>query len=198
VDVIAGEIARLDRVVKTFLDFTRPVEVRMKSIDVVELARQVAALVWPEAERRQVFVELDSPQQSAMIRGDDDLLKQALLNVVNNGIEAMKFGGRLKIKVARERDDVIASVTDEGGGIPEELRDRIFNLYFSTKQKGSGIGLAMTFRIVQLHNATIDFTSRSGEGTTFYLRFPVSEEAAPGPRVEPPAELQTAASEGIR
>ena len=198
VDVIGSEIARLDRVVKTFLDFTRPVEVRMQAIDLVEMARQVAELVWPEAERRQVFVELDSQQPQAIIRGDDDLLKQALLNVVNNGIDAMRFGGRLRLRVQRDRDEVVVSVTDEGGGIPEELRDKIFNLYFSTKEQGSGIGLAMTFRIIQLHNATIDFVSRPGEGTTFFLRFQVAEEAEVPAHAEEPAELEAAASEGRR
>ena len=200
VDVIGSEIARLDRVVKTFLDFTRPVEVRLTAIDLVEMARQVAELVWPEAERRQVFVELDSQPRQAIIRGDDDLLKQALLNVVNNGIEAMKFGGRLQLRVRRDRDEVVVSVSDEGGGIPEELRDKIFNLYFSTKEKGSGIGLAMTFRIIQLHNATIDFVSKAGEGTTFFLRFHAAEEAALPERNGEPAEFEAeaAASEGHR
>ena len=170
----------------------------MRAIDLVEMARQVAELVWPEAERRQVFVELDSQQPHAIIRGDDDLLKQALLNVVNNGIDAMKFGGRLRLRVHRDRDEVVVSVTDEGGGIPEELRDKVFNLYFSTKEQGSGIGLAMTFRIIQLHNATIDFVSRPGEGTTFFLRFQVAEEAEVPAHAGEPAEFEAAASEGRR
>jgi signal transduction histidine kinase len=200
VEVIGGEIARLDRVVKTFLDFTRPVELRMKEVNMVELCRQVAALVWPQAERMHVSVQLESQPHSAMIRGDEDLLKQALLNVINNGIEAMKLGGRLLIRVNREHDDVVVSVSDEGSGIPDELRDKIFNLYFSTKEKGSGIGLAMTFRIVQLHNATIDFTTQAEEGTTFHLRFPATEDSSgeesavkTGPEV-----LEPTSSEGIR
>jgi PAS domain S-box-containing protein len=198
VDVIGGEIARLDRVVKTFLDFTRPVEVCLREINLVEMTRQVAELVWPEAESRRVSVEFDSPQSAAMIRGDDDLLKQALLNVVNNGIEAMSLGGRLRIRIARERDEFVVSVVDQGGGIPEELKEKIFNLYFSTKEKGSGIGLAMTFRIIQLHNATIDFLTHPGEGTTFFLRFPVVEDAS-GPVLAPATtELEPAASEGRR
>jgi len=174
-DVIGGEIARLDRVVKTFLDFTRPVDLRPQDLNLVELARQVAALVWPQAERTRVSVELDAPVSQAMIRGDEDLLKQAMLNVISNGIEAMKEGGRLRIGVEREGQEVVLIIADQGGGIPEELRDKIFNLYFSTKKKGSGIGLAMTFRIVQLHNASIDFVSNPTAGTTFYMRFPALE-----------------------
>jgi nitrogen-specific signal transduction histidine kinase len=184
-EVIGGEIARLDRVVKTFLDFTRPVDLRPCDLDMVELARQVTALVWPQAERSRVSVELVSSINQAMIRGDEDLLKQAMLNVINNGIEAMKDGGRLLVSVEREAQEVVLTVADQGTGIPEELQDKIFNLYFSTKKKGSGIGLAMTFRIVQLHNASIDFVSKPDRGTTFYMRFPALETLP---------ELQTAGS----
>jgi signal transduction histidine kinase len=176
--VIGGEISRLDRVVKTFLDFTRPVELAFKDINMVELARQVAALVWPDAERLGVSVELEAAQPAAIIRGDEDLIKQALLNVVNNGMEAMPSGGRLRIAVERDGDEILVSVTDHGTGIPPELREKIFNLYFTTKKAGSGIGLAMTFRVIQLHNATMDFTSAPGLGTTFRMRFPVAEQAS--------------------
>ncbi|MBM3813284.1 MAG: hypothetical protein FJW20_16790 [Acidimicrobiia bacterium] len=184
-DVITGEIARLDRVVKTFLDFTRPVDLRLKDVNMVELARQVAALVWPMAEQARVSVQLDAPEETAVVRGDEDLLKQALLNVVNNGIDAMKEGGRLRLRVFRDSEEVVVTVSDQGAGIPEEIRDKIFHLYFSTKKKGSGIGLAMTFRVVQLHNASIDFVSSNSSGTTFSLRFPAAEEspASPGVRI---------------
>jgi hypothetical protein len=190
--VIGGEIARLDRVVKTFLDFTRPVELRLRDLNMVELARQVAALVWPDAERCGIKIELDARKKQAFVRGDEDLIKQALLNVVNNGIEAMKNGGHLRLTVESAADSVLITVSDEGSGIPPEVREKIFNLYFTTKEKGSGIGLAMTFRIVQLHNATMDFTSTPGVGTTFRLRFPAAEpESAPGTE-QRPAESTTA------
>jgi signal transduction histidine kinase len=84
----------------------------------------------------------------------------------------MKSGGRLNIQLRREGEECCLNVSDEGGGIPPEIREKIFILYFSTKGKGSGIGLAVTFRVVQLHNGTIDFTSEPGTGTTFRLRIP--------------------------
>jgi PAS domain S-box-containing protein len=174
-DVITREIARLDRVVKTFLDFTRPVEIRMADLDLCEIAREVAALVRPQAGQHKVAVELNAPPGGAWIRGDRDLLKQAALNVVVNGVEAMKDSGNLKIEVGRDDDFCFLGVTDQGGGIPPEVREKIFNLYFSTKGKGSGIGLAVTFRVVQLHGGTIECSSEVGEGTTFLLRFPSIE-----------------------
>ena len=84
----------------------------------------------------------------------------------------MKTGGNLRISVDSDGDFVDLIVADNGPGIPLELRDKVFQLYFTTKEKGSGIGLAMTYRAVQLHNGTVDFVSESGRGTTFRLRFP--------------------------
>jgi signal transduction histidine kinase len=176
--VIEREIARLDRVVKTFLDFTRPFELKIATVDLDGLLREVAALVAPEASRSGVVVEIDAGGPGALVRGDRDLLKQAILNVVVNGIEAMPNGGRLRLGVERAGEDWVVRVADEGHGIPPDLRDRIFDLYFTTKEEGTGIGLAMTFRVIHLHNATIDFTSEVGRGATFWMRFPAAEELA--------------------
>jgi signal transduction histidine kinase len=125
------------------------------------------------------------------MQGDRDLLKQALLNVVTNGVEAMKDGGLLAISVRQARGGWGISVRDQGPGIPPELRDKIYKLYFTTKGKGSGIGLAMTFRVVQLHGGTIDFSSEPGKGTEFRLQFPAAREvqrqALPAASVAPDA-----------
>jgi PAS domain S-box-containing protein len=180
IETIAREIQRLDRVVKAFLDFTRPVDLKMRDLEMAGIAREVAALVGPSAARQNVTLELDAGPGEIFVHGDRDLIQQALLNVVVNGIEAMKQGGRLQIQLRLHGDECNLSVTDEGVGIPPEIRDKIFNLYYSTKGKGSGIGLAMTFRVVQLHNGTIDFTSEPGKGTTFRLRFPAAGKTAPG------------------
>lgn len=177
VDVISTEISRLDRVVKTFLDFTRPVELNLRTVDVAELTRQVHSLVTPEAARTGVAVEIECSTEPLEVRADEDLLKQALLNVINNGIEAMPSGGCLQVTLGRAGDEALLTVADQGLGIPDSVRDRIFSLYFTTKPRGSGIGLAMTFRIVQLHNGSIDFTTKPGVGTTFRMRFPLVDDS---------------------
>jgi signal transduction histidine kinase len=182
IETIDREIMRLDRVVKTFLDFTRPVDLRMDSVDLASLIQEIRTLVAPSADRQHVNIEVDMGVDDVYVHGDRDLLQQAILNVVVNGIESMKSGGRLRLAVTRSGGECVVAISDEGGGIPPEIRDKIFNLYFSTKGKGSGIGLAMTFRVVQLHNGTIDFTSEPGRGTTFRLRLPEMErETSPGP-----------------
>ncbi|HUS05014.1 MAG TPA: ATP-binding protein, partial [Bryobacteraceae bacterium] len=138
---------------------------------------EVADLVTPQAQNRHVQIKLDqSRPEPALIVGDRDLLKQALLNVAMNGIEAMKNAGELEMRIYRKFDDYVVSITDEGVGIPPEVQDKIFNLYFSTKPEGSGIGLAVTFRVVQLHNGTINFDSEVGRGTCFRLHFPASHQ----------------------
>jgi signal transduction histidine kinase len=176
IEVIGREISRLDRVVKTFLDFTRPVDPAMRTLNLTEIVRQVASLVQPEANRRGIQVSVEVCDNHVAIQGDEDLLKQAILNVVNNGIEAMERDGRLRIRLERAGDEALLSIADSGPGIPPEVRDKIFNLYFTTKSGGSGIGLAMTFRVVQLHNASIDFESSPEEGTVFRLRFPAASD----------------------
>jgi signal transduction histidine kinase len=101
-------------------------------------------------------------------------MKQAVLNVMVNAMQAMPEGGELRFESSVSGEMAEIRVTDTGGGIPEQLREKIFRLYFSTKSKGSGIGLAMTFRIVQLHDGTIDFTSEPGKGTSFLIRLPIA------------------------
>jgi signal transduction histidine kinase len=170
--LISKEIMRLDRVVKTFLDFTRPLKLDFREVNLAMLAREVATLVAPEASRRNVRIEIIAPPESVVIRGDRDHLKQALLNIVMNGVEAMKDGGQLRMEVARDEGHALVRVIDQGPGIPPELREKVFRLYFTTKEKGSGIGLAMAFRAVQLHGGTLDYADTPNHGCTFILKFP--------------------------
>jgi signal transduction histidine kinase len=131
-------------------------------------------LARPQAEAAGIRVSVNAETEPANIRVDRDLMKQAILNVVVNAIQAMPQGGELRIECALREDEAEIRISDTGVGIPPELRDKIFRLYYTTKPEGSGIGLAMTFRIVQLHDGGIDFTSEPGKGTTFVLRLPVS------------------------
>jgi signal transduction histidine kinase len=111
------------------------------------------------------------------IKVDIDLMKQAILNVVINGVQAMPDGGLLSISARRENSAVIAEVRDQGGGIPQEAHDKIFELYFTTKKDGSGIGLAQTYQILQWHYGSVNFESVDGSGTTFRFTIPVATPA---------------------
>lgn len=172
-DILAQEVTRLDRVVKTFLDFTRPVELAMKEIDVVSLCQEILNFIQPEADTKGIQLELVKPQTAVTLRGDADLLKQAMMNIVKNSIEAMNTEGTLTVTVENRRGECEIVIQDTGPGIPPEIREKIFQLYFSTKQTGTGIGLAMTFRAIQLHGGSITIDSNPGQGATFRLRLPV-------------------------
>jgi len=173
-EIISREILRLDRVVKTFLDFTRPVELHAAEVPLDSFVREIVDLAAPQAEAAGIRVSVGADTDAANIRVDVDLMKQAILNVVVNAIQAMPHGGELRIECAVRDEEAEIRISDTGVGIPPELRDKIFRLYYTTKPEGSGIGLAMTFRIVQLHDGSIDFTSEPGAGTTFVLRLPLS------------------------
>lgn len=175
-DVIASEIQRLGRVVQTLLDFTKPVELRLTDIDLRRIGEEVALLAGPEAARHGVLVQTDLPAAPLPVKVDPDLIKQVLLNIANNGIQAMPTGGSLTITARREDGTVQVDISDQGAGVPPEIGEKIFNLYFTTKKSGTGIGLAMSYRVMQLHNGNISYDSRPGQGTTFHLRFPAQEQ----------------------
>ncbi len=177
-EIISREILRLDRVVKTFLDFTRPVELNLSNVALADLVAETVELARPQAAARQIRIVVDERTDGAEIRVDRDLMKQAVLNVVVNAIEAMPEGGELRFESSAGEDAAEIRIADTGPGIPPDLREKIFRLYFTTKKEGSGIGLAMTFRIVQLHDGTIDFTSEPGKGATFIIRIPTAASSS--------------------
>lgn len=175
IQVIVQEVNRLDRVVRNFLDFTRPVELAKEELDMIVLVREITELVKPDAERRGVSVSFKSTKPAIPVCGDPDLLKEAILNVVANGIESMPKGGSLVVEVSEAFGVCQITIKDTGSGIPAAVRERIFELYFTTKERGSGLGLPMTYRAIQLHGGSIDLTSEPGAGTSFCLRIPVSK-----------------------
>jgi signal transduction histidine kinase len=173
-EIISREILRLDRVVKTFLDFTRPVELKLTTLPVQKLVDEIVELARPQAAALKIRVLVAQEAEGVDVRVDSDLLKQAMLNIAVNAMQAMPDGGELKFESSATEDSAEIRISDSGAGIPPNLREKIFTLYFTTKKEGSGIGLAMTFRIVQLHDGTIDFTSEPGQGTTFSIRLPIA------------------------
>ncbi|GGG91577.1 two-component system sensor histidine kinase NtrB [Silvibacterium dinghuense] len=173
-DVIQSEIRRLDRVVQTLVDFSRPVELQLKDQDLRQIVASVQMLATAELETRNIVLDSYLPAHPVIVKIDSDLFKQALLNVVINGAQAMNQGGTLTVRLQEDGRTARLRVQDQGDGIPEDIRPHIFDLYFTTKREGSGIGLSMTYRILQLHNGHIDVESLPGTGTTFIFSIPVT------------------------
>ncbi len=192
-EVIESEIHRLDRVVQTLADFSRPVELQLREQDLRAVIGDVLTLAKEELSTRQVTLLSEMPSKPLIANVDADLLKQAALNVIQNGAQAMPEGGTLEVILEEEFKagqngnggrpgstkagaprSAVLRIADQGPGIPEEIREKIFDLYFTTKSGGSGIGLAMTYRILQLHHGSIEVQSRVDRGTEFWLRIPLA------------------------
>ena len=172
-EVIGGEIRRLDRVVQGFLGFMRPHELELKPIEVGTLLHSVVALVEAEWQSQGIrFVLNPSPPSLPTIEGDEELLRQALLNIVQNACQAMPTGGAVTIGARVENHMLCLEVADEGVGIAPEDVERMFALYYTTRPDGTGIGLSIVYRIVQMHDGTIDVRSQPGQGTTMTVRLP--------------------------
>jgi signal transduction histidine kinase len=172
VDVIAAEIRRLDQVVQGFLKFTRPEDLRLQPVRVSTLFDEVIPILRPEAERSgvQVVVEGDGAPD---VNGDPAMLRQAFLNLALNACQAMPSGGTLRIRSEAARGRQVAiTFADTGVGIKPEDLQRIFDLYYTTKDKGSGIGLSMVYRTIQMHDGEVEVQSTPGKGTTFRLLVP--------------------------
>jgi PAS domain S-box-containing protein len=174
VQVLDKEIDRLDAVVKRFLDFTRPMDVRLEATHLAELLTEVLEIAQPQLQKANVQLARLLPIDVPQVYVDRALLKQAILNLVLNAQEAMPGGGQLTVVLSRRGEMAEITVGDTGKGITPENRQKIFQLFFTTRPGGSGIGLASTFRIVQLLNGSIDFTSEVGRGTTFRIELPLA------------------------
>jgi signal transduction histidine kinase len=172
VEVIADEIRRLDQVVQGFLKFTRPEDLRLQPVNLAALCEEVVPIVRPEADRRHVRLVVDCGDLPD-VNGDPAMLRQAFLNLALNACQAMPDGGTLTIRGGSSRGRLVGiTFSDTGRGIEPRDLGRIFDLYFTTKEKGSGIGLSMVYRTVQMHDGEIEVESTPGVGTTFRVFLP--------------------------
>ncbi len=173
-EVLADEMRRLDRVVKTFLDFTRPVEIHPVKVEIEPLILRVFAPAEPQAKGNHVKLTLARNGSIPPLLLDRDMMKQALLNLVLNACQAMPQGGELTVVPRVKLNALELEITDTGVGIPADAQQKIFSLFYTTKPGGTGVGLAVVLRVVQLHNGAIDFMSAPNRGTTFRITLPMN------------------------
>jgi signal transduction histidine kinase len=172
-EVLREEIRRLDRVVQGFLRFIRPQAVQFLPVDLNTLLQHVVQLTRAEWEQVGITFVVHLDPAIPAVNGDAALLQQAFLNLVLNACQAMPDGGAVTLRTERASDGTIrAQVIDEGIGIPREDLDKVFRLYYTTKPDGSGIGLSLVYRIVQMHGGTIAVDSTVGSGTAITVTLP--------------------------
>lgn len=175
--VAKGEIGRLDYIVTQFLDALRPRTPKLSPSNLNEVVLETLNLLRPEIENRgqRIVEKLASKLPLAMF--DPAQMKQVLVNLLKNAMQAMTAGGELTVQTGASPEAVFASVSDTGPGIPQEQLNRIFEAFFTTKKKGSGLGLMIVQRIVRDHGGRIDLESHPGKGTTFRVWLPLVERA---------------------
>src|SRR3989442_2811967 len=177
VEVIESEIRRLDEVVQGFLKFTRPEDLRLQPVRPLALIEEILPVIQPEAQRTGVTVHVDCPSSVPAVNGDAWMLRHAFLNLAINACQSMPNGGTLHLvapPVPHRRVEIL--VEDTGVGIPPAHLQKIFDLYFTTKDHGTGIGLSMVYRIVQLHDGEVQVQSIPDHGTTFRVVLPRANE----------------------
>jgi len=186
--VAKGEIHRLDYIVTQFLGAIRPAPLQLKLASLNDVVEKTLALLRPEIENRGVTVKTKLSRNLTATPVDATQLQQVLVNLVKNASQAMTTGGTLTLQTGETSDDVWMSVADTGGGIPQEQINRIFEPFYTTKKKGSGLGLMIVQRIIRAHNGRIELESHIGRGTTFRMWLPLHERK---PRLlEAPAREQ--------
>jgi PAS domain S-box-containing protein len=173
--VAKGEIARLDYIVTQFLQAIRPTPAQKKSASLNEIVGETVELLRPEIENRGLAIEEKLARRLPNALLDPAQIKQALVNLLKNAMQAMTRGGVLSVQTGSGADGVWVSVADTGCGIPQDQLNRIFEPFFTTKKKGSGLGLMIVQRIVREHGGLIKLESHVGQGTTFRIWLPLHE-----------------------
>ncbi|MBP1634545.1 MAG: zraS 4 [Acidobacteria bacterium] len=170
VRIIGGEIQRLDQVVQGFLKFTRAEDLKLQDLSLGSIVDEVVRVVEPECAKSRVALRAEGFDGLPMVSGDPTMLRQAFLNLALNAVQAMPNGGQLRIAASPlPGRRVEVRFEDTGVGIKPEHLEKIFDLYFTTRERGSGIGLSMVYRIVQMHDGEIEVESTEGRGTTFRI-----------------------------
>jgi two-component system, NtrC family, sensor histidine kinase HydH len=173
-ELMLGEVHRLNSIVEQFLSLARPLKIKPEALRVQAVLNELATLVEGEAQQSKVQIRVVAPLTLPPLKADREYLRQTLLNLILNGLQAMPEGGTLTMEAKTSNGNFLISVTDTGIGIAPENRTRIFEPYFTTKAKGSGLGLAIARRIIEAHGGKITVTNEAGGGCRFLISLPIN------------------------
>ena len=173
VDLISKEVRRVNEIIEQFLSLSRPFELNLKAVSLHDLLSNLVVLFQEEASALGITLSLKCPSHLPTIFMDEEKLTQALINIMKNGIQAMERGGILRIEVISSKEDMEVIFVDSGSGIPADQMDKIFNYYYTTKEKGVGLGLPIAHRIIEAHNGQLKIESQVGTGTRVIVKLPI-------------------------
>lgn len=174
-DVLRGEVKRVNEIVEQFLFFARPARLDLREVQIGEVLKDIVLLSLETAAQQKIALRQEIEPNLPLLKLDHQRIKEALWNLVNNALQAMPEGGNLTIKAKLQvRKGIAIQIADTGQGIPPEHLRKIFDYYFTTKERGIGLGLPLAHKIIQDHGGIIDVHSEVGKGTTFQILLPVS------------------------
>ena len=175
-DIVNEEVQRLNGIVVDFLFAVRPMDTHLEKHNLNNIITDLLEFVHFEIDESHVKIINELCDNIPLLLLDEKYLKQAILNIIKNALNAMPEGGELKIKTEEVGNNVVLTFADNGIGIPEENIAKIFEPYFTTKEFGSGLGLTLVYKIIKEHNGEITINSKENEGTSFIISFPVTQE----------------------
>lgn len=180
-NIIAEEVQRLENLLGELREYYLARTLNLEEMDILGLLQEVYDLVKDDCERKKIGTQFKRPEKSVMIQGDKDKLKQVFLNLVKNAIDAMEQGGKLVIEPTLSRDEIEITIKDNGCGIPEEHREKIFSPFFTTKRHGTGLGLNISKSIIEDHDhSAMTLKSEEGKGTSFTVTLPLFKAGTEG------------------
>jgi two-component system sensor kinase FixL len=176
-NVITDEVARLEKLLTDLREFHLPKTIASEKVDLKELLQDIYYMLRDDCEKKNIQTELIIDEKALLVAGDRHSLKQVFLNLFKNSMDAMEHGGVLSIQTSLIGDHVEITVTDEGCGIPEQDKEKIFSPFFTTKKHGTGLGLCISKRIIEEHaGGSLSMKSKEGKGTSFKISLPVYHE----------------------
>ena len=177
--IITKEVARLEKLIKELREFYLPKTLNHEVINVKDLLNEVYSQTQHDCKEKRIFIKIKADNEPLAMEGDRDKLKQVLLNLVQNAVEAMEDGGKLLIRSRGDDNEVEITIQDNGCGIPKKNQQRIFSPFFTTKSGGTGLGLSISKSIIEDHpKSTFKLESEEGKGTTFIVRLPMGSASA--------------------
>jgi len=175
-DVMSKEIRRVNDIVEEFLTLSRPFQLHLATSSLQDLLKNLVLLLQEEASSRGIRLHLEMTPELPSIKMDEEKLMQALLNLVKNGLQAIENGGTVRIEARILKNRIQVSILDTGAGIPSDQIEKIFNYYYTTKEKGVGLGLPIAHRIIEAHGGQLTVESQVGSGTRVTVALPVTQE----------------------
>jgi signal transduction histidine kinase len=172
-ELILKEIRRVNEIIEQFLTLSRPFQLNLKASSLQDLLKNLVTLFQEEAASLGISLQPEIPSDLPLIKMDPERLTQAFINIMKNGMQAMGRGGTLRIETKSLKESVEVIISDSGPGIPPEEMEKIFNYYYTTKEKGVGLGLPIAHRIIEAHGGQLEIESRVGSGTKVTVTLPL-------------------------